>query len=106
MTDNRTGGPAFPTQLLQNQNTGPELASAYYNECDGISLRDYYRAHAPPLPSVFVEQWFRDGLKSYPAIRKRHWLDKLAHVERNWRDTYADAMLKEATDAIAATEKT
>jgi len=70
-TDQRDdGGPAFPV-VFEHANAGAELF--------GMSLRDYFAAHAP-LPPPY---WMPDGICDTSEDR---------HVA--WRWHYADMMLK------------
>ena len=68
----QTGGPAFPTVMIDK----PE---------GGMTLRDYFASHCPPMP----EQWFNDSprKKSDPLW---HW----GEASAAWAYYYADAMLK------------
>lgn len=63
------GGQAFPRVV--------EQPNGYMQAVDGMSLRDYFMAHAPDAP-----QWWRGG------ECKR--MDDVV----SWRVSYADAMLK------------
>lgn len=68
-TDGSDGGPAFPVM------TDAGCATS------GMSLRDYFAAHAPPVP----EQWLKDSLNDGQL---------LVEAEADWRFEHADAMLK------------
>lgn len=66
------GGPAFPTTELD------EGEVAYLH---GMSLRDYFAAHAPGM----ADEWWQDSLGEGQS-----WLEARA----DWNYAYADAMIK------------
>ena len=66
-----TGGPAFP------QPTNSTLS------WDGMTLRDYFAAHAPECPDTWLSR--------YPM--ERGWRGE-ARAIADWRFEYADEMLK------------
>lgn len=71
------GGPAFPRIHSVADANDP----AFKLGCHGMSLRDYFAAHAPAPP----EDWLsrdRPSLKYEPILR-----------ELAWRWAYADAMV-------------
>lgn len=75
------GGPAFP------------LVTGIESLYDGMSLRDYFAAHAPPMPQ---------GLREIVNLSAKRDEGKgtfnfglYAKWEAEWRSCYADAMLKE-----------
>ena len=68
-----TGGPAFPSPSRIEHG----------NPIRGMSLRDYFAAHAPPEPA----HWRGDG-------HHQHTAGCLACLIE-WRFAYADAMLQE-----------
>ena len=71
------GGPAFPTNSDQHD----------VSSC-GLSIRDYFAAHAPPPP-----KWWLD---SYPdCFSKADRLQLPAEHWSQWAFVYADAMLAE-----------
>lgn len=72
------GGPAFPREDYQSIDAPGQR---------GMSLRDYFAAHAPPAPAW----WFEDYES---ALRD---LDMFAQHEAQWRMAYADAMIAEGT---------
>ena len=77
MSDERDyGGPAFPF-VVQD-------VSRYQVHDQGMTLRDYFAAHAPAMP----EQWYLDSprKKSDPLW---HW----GEASAAWAYFYADAML-------------
>lgn len=77
------GEPAFPLNEL-NQVTGDVCAQHF-----GMTLRDYFAAHAPALPAK-VREAFTRSLQGDGADLKEH-----AQVCARWARLYADAMLKE-----------
>ena len=82
-----TGGPAFPCDELDQG--GPQV----YQQFHGMTLRDYFAAHAPEMP-----KWFRhEADEPIPEGENRQ-----AWIRRNqaakffeWRGFYADAMIAE-----------
>lgn len=76
--------PAFPCEVTQWANGSPRAV-----RFPGMSLRDYYAAHAPAAP-----QWWWDRFKTV-------WQDDLSRAaehESQWRFAYADAMLKQRNE--------
>ena len=75
------GGPAFAKQTWQNPYNGEIEWGA-----DGMSLRDWFAGHAPPMPN----QWFQDSprKKSDPLW---HW----GEASAAWAYFCADAMIAE-----------
>jgi hypothetical protein len=69
--------PAFPAELEGESNSILKMP--------GMSLRDYFAAHAPQLP----EAWFD---KNQPANTR---IINYAEASAGWRYFYADAMLRE-----------
>lgn len=75
------------TDKLENPTAFPSINPDYDGNWNkerhlgGMSLRDYFAAHAP----IMTEQWMRDSL-----AQGDHWID--ANVAFAY--TYADAMLK------------
>ena len=81
MTDTiNDGGPAFPTENAMR--TGP--SSCRY---EGMTMRDYFAAHAPIDVADANEAFYRTHGRS---PRTSEMLDTLAGL----RSMYADAMLK------------
>ena len=83
------GGPAFPI-------TYPNGEMDY-----GMTLRDYFMAHAPRIPDSFERKIMRKEVqvpapengKGWVKCGTTEWIeDDLAHLVR-WHITYADAML-------------
>lgn len=90
------GGPAFPTVPI-NHGYGPEDQGFGIGAGAGLSLRDYFAAHAPPVPTIAAEAYL-DSLKiNEPEAMEIPWngwvLERLAVQERRWRYAYADAMI-------------
>ena len=59
--------------------------------------RDYYRAHAPPLPEMFWSREEHESGGDYSIT-----FAVMAGLECRWRHAYADAML--AGDAESASD--
>lgn len=66
MSKDNNGGPAFPAKI----------GNCYYY---GMTLRDYFAAHAPDVPSDF--EWANTETDSWQRMTR-------------WRYHYADCMLK------------
>lgn len=75
------GGPAFPTENAMQ--TGP--SSCRY---EGMTMRDYFAAHAPEVPAFFLPADLED------ARRNSEKQKILAARFFQWRWFYADMMLK------------
>lgn len=77
----RVEGPVF---------AGPEL--------DGLSRREYFAAHAPPLPEEIRKAYWQSLTVNEPDAVKLPWnsyiMERLAAQERRWRYLYADEMIK------------
>ena len=82
MIHQENGGPAFPCG--EERWCDPMDASKGTYSPDGMTLRDYFAAHAPAAP----EWWLNDYIKGRQ-------LDEDASVYAQWAWSYADAMLKE-----------
>ena len=72
------GGQAFPYVVPQQLDGQGGVRDGGWNE-SGMSLRDYFAAHAPPRP---VRHMQGSGKSE-------------SEIESNWCFTYADAMLAE-----------
>ena len=72
-----TGGDAFPNKTESNLYAG----TFYYER--GMTLRDYFAAHAPECP-----KWFYEITRSGNEIADQRCVAL-------WRYSYADAMIKE-----------
>lgn len=77
MTNQQNGGPAFPTSEEHGFNSG----------APGMTLRDYFAAHAPIGVADANEAFYREHGRN---ARTSEMLDVLARL----RIAYADAMLK------------
>jgi len=51
----KTGGPAFPYSSLAPDNVAGGMSPTMYADCTGMTLRDYFIAHAPAEP----QPWFQ-----------------------------------------------
>jgi hypothetical protein len=71
MTTKNDGEPAFPFK---------DIYQGVHGHHQGMSLRDYFAAHAPEIPSYMV---VADSEEEYPESIAR------------WNYIYADAMIKE-----------
>lgn len=82
----KDGGPAFPRQGVAR---GDGVVSEHSSSSSGMSLRDYFAAHAPEMPEEFE--------KSDPFISGRGHLQVFSPAEKRayWAALYADALLKE-----------
>lgn len=78
----RDGGPAFPCDTFDPDVKGPE-------QWEGMTLRDYFAAHAPALPAP-IRDAFVKALKRGDEVD----LEVHAKVCARWSVLYADAMLK------------
>jgi hypothetical protein len=88
MSDKNNGGPAFP---LKEANTSDSL---------GISMRDYFAAHAPAMPSTFMlKHWQELQIVEIGGGRKQEqWItvyESTARHQARWALEYADAMIAE-----------
>ena len=72
---------AFPSGVVQD---GYQPGQSPLHE--GMSLRDYFAAHAPAAPA-----WWWDSYKTIWAED----LGKAAQHEAQWRYVYADVMVKQ-----------
>ena len=89
------GGPAFPRQTFEYY---PSLNKTHAGNCDpGMSLRDYFVAHAPPAEIAYLVPSDLKGCAAYIGISaeeytgNQHYCMVLAKARAEW----ADAMLKE-----------
>ena len=71
------GGPAFPTP--HQERDGDTYATIHES---GMSLRDYFAAHAPAVPHDYETKHLICG-----------WTH--SQIAAHWANEYADAMLKE-----------
>lgn len=77
-------GPAFPTLYLNGSD-----GSQFQSTDGGMTLRDYFAAHAPALPPD-IRNAFSKSLRGDGADLQEH-----AKVCARWAHLYADAMLAE-----------
>lgn len=77
------GGPAFPSPAVYDPSREQVHAASAYGADPGMTLRDYFAAHAPEVPADF--DW---------ANMECNIVERLVR----WKWHYADAMLK-ARDA-------
>jgi hypothetical protein len=90
------GGPAFPQPPCLND--ANEIVSPMdYNEA-GMTLRDYFAAHAPPPPAWWLNR-YDQCFSSAPD------LGTAAQHLAQWRFAYADAMLAEREQDAPALRK-
>jgi len=75
------GGSAFPRPTVFGPGGYAESG------VDGVSKRDYFAAHAPPMSKT----WWEDCAHEEPGTR---WLD----ADAAWRYAHADAMLRARKD--------
>jgi hypothetical protein len=103
------GGPAFPCEVLDPiaKAVTPNLVTSMPRiPISGMSLRDYFAAHAPEPPESYNPPPFDGG--PYPCLPPNasdaDWCEhdrakadferrRLAHAEAAWAYCYADAML-------------
>jgi hypothetical protein len=74
------GGPAFPVKGYAADASGAFCGEVV--NAEGLSLRDYFAAHAPEVPGGFMRNVVSESFEDDIAWRVR------------WAFTYADAMLK------------
>lgn len=79
------GGPAFPVAEFDGQTFLVKTRDELKRLLSGMTLRDYFAAHAPEPP-----QWWIDGYKS--ALND---LNKYGQHIAQWNFVYADEMVKE-----------
>lgn len=95
---NNDGGPAFPVAYEHSLTQGGTRSQ----EWGGMSLRDYFAAHAPEIPqwferkitrSVVVKESMKDG---HPWFSPETVVTGEADMDWliRWRYTFADAMIK------------
>lgn len=82
------GGPVFPVPMV------PWQAGFINVECTGMTLRDYFAAHAPHdalgLPIKVEEAAARLGIPAANYRAEHHWHQVVAQA----RYVFADAMMK------------
>jgi len=72
MDEQRDGGPAFPRPVSATYGENGMVFEAF----PGLSLRDYFIAHAPAEP----QPWFEPHMPKKPTVP--HWTDIADHVVR------------------------
>jgi hypothetical protein len=82
VTSARDGGPAFPIQAFTARIGSAQVVCA---PSPGLSIRDYFAAHAPPMPQAWRQ--VRSDFRSE------------AEAHARWALEYADAMLVERAKA-------
>ncbi|WP_050466340.1 hypothetical protein [Herbaspirillum chlorophenolicum] len=87
MAIDKTGGPAFPGSVAVGPN-GEVVPAAAHGVPEGMTLRDYYAAHAP-IDLAWANEIFykRNG-------RNAGWLEALEQLAE-LRGAYADRMIAE-----------
>ncbi len=86
MAKTSDGGPAFPTwtpPLVKSDGETIEVVEGSQYHVPGMSLRDYFAAHAPEIPE-----------HNKHSLRDSGWADWI-DLNIIWRYEYADAMLAE-----------
>lgn len=90
------GGPAFPCSYV-----GTDLPHEGIG--GGMSIRDYFIAHAPPLPAFVINAYIESVKINEPEAVRLPWneflLKKLAVQEARWREQYADELLAQRAKA-------
>ncbi|QNB08378.1 hypothetical protein G5S34_17545 [Herbaspirillum frisingense] len=90
MATDKTGGPAFPGNVAVGPN-GEVVPAMMHGVPEGMSLRDYFAAHAPIDVGWANEIFFR-RMGRNPGFQEI--LDQLVEL----RGIYADKMLKERAE--------
>lgn len=80
------GGPAFPTDSEAQVGT-----STYH--FTGMTLRDYFAAHAPALPHDLAELAREEADVDNPDKTHGEKSDVLLSIRAYWNYMYADAMI-------------
>ena len=79
--------PAFPYTIKQ-----------YEDGTEGMSLRDYFAAAAPPVPKwimdAYIDNYKLNNLDECLPPWNDRVLRDIAYQEARWRLAYADAMMK------------
>lgn len=86
MNDDNTGGPAFPAMEVRTHDTGDIV----HNASQGMTLHDYFAAHAPiTLDDAvqFLDTYGGEVVGPWPP-------QKVLQTLADLRVEYADAMLK------------
>ena len=91
MTNIDDGGPAFPGEYaitMRHPDGGDETRMI---SGAGMTLRDYFAAHAPVTP----ESWARDWMEVNGGNFDDRTPGEVAEIMASWCYYYADAMLAE-----------
>lgn len=91
----RADDPAFPAKLPRQDTRGEEAADFAFFA--GLTLRDWFATHAPPVPAWFMpdqvpEQRYGANLRPLPPSASEN--KALAERFIAWRWHYADLMLR------------
>lgn len=82
------GGPAFPMPSGAEPRVNE---TTHYNE--GMTLRDYFAAHAPALPHDLAELAREEADVDNPDKTHGEKSDVLLSIRAYWNYMYADAMI-------------
>jgi hypothetical protein len=85
------GGPAFPSRTFKNVSVDPDHPVYADGHLPGMSLRDYFAAHAPHLPLKEVIQALLVRSDRQDATGAT---EGAAADLAEWAYIYADAMMK------------
>ena len=70
-----------------------------YSPPAAMDRRDYFAAHAPPLPKVIADAWEEHLKFDEPDAMRMPWnefvLQQMAVQEARWRRVYADRLIQE-----------
>jgi hypothetical protein len=92
-----TSEPAFPSPEVRTID-GMGVSQPYY----GMTLRDYFAAHAPPLPADLMALAMEAADTDNPDKTHGEKSDVLLDIRATWNYRYADAMLAARTSAPPA----
>lgn len=84
------GGPAF--QLSHRYDSDPSI-NVPKPGYDGMTLRDYFAAHSPPMPSDLGVLALEAADVDNPDKTHGEKCDVLLPIVAEWRYRYADAMI-------------
>ena len=91
MKPTNDGGPAFPFPTMEQ---GSTCTAGAWAASPGMTLRDYFAAHAPAMPSDLGRLALEDADVDNPDKTHGEKCDVLLSIVSEWRYRYADAMLK------------
>jgi len=88
MSSAKDGGPAFPSPgvVVPGLDPNARQQGAY----EGMTLRHYHAAHAPPLPRFVQDSFVKAGKRGDEMDLRAH-----ADVCATWARIYADTLLRE-----------